>query len=209
MNRRNTFNSSAAGQTLDKILEAEIVLAKSNLEKIILAGYSKEQVKPFSAMVYRAQRYAGKIACYLQQINKKLMALQAIGIEGHFLAALYKEDRLKVAEQFANGEILSYLKNVINQRFALYFKGELKGNKDEVLHYGREPERCHCPGCGIPTIPNGPGLTFSDMECESCYRKKETLLDEKPFTAVKASEVEWDDNALKNAPSISFQNLNG
>lgn len=204
MNRRNTFNASAAGQTLDKILEAEIVLAKTNEEKLILAGYPKKQVKLFSAMVYRAQRQAGKIASFLQQINIKLMALHQIGIEGHFLAALYKEDRLKVAERIASGEILSYLKNVINQRFALYFKGEMKvGGKGEILHYGREPERCKCPGCGMKTIPFKEGVVYDDeeKECEECYRKREEQEEQEHRDRMAAVEAEEYAKAKRETPS--------
>lgn len=182
MNRRNTFNASAAGQTLDKILEHEIVLAKTNEEKMILAGYSREQVKIFSAMVYRARRHAGKIASFLQQINVKLMALHQIGIEGHFLAALYKKDRLEVAERIASGEILSYLKNVINQRFALYFKGDMIDKVEEMRKIDLREEQEHRD-------------RMSAIEAEEYAKGKSNPL-----------EVFWDDNGLKDAPPYPFKN---
>jgi formylmethanofuran dehydrogenase subunit E len=34
-------------------------------------------------------------------------------------------------------------------------------------------ERCKCPNCGIPTIPNKSGLTESEMLCDSCAEKAE------------------------------------
>ena len=51
-----------------------------------------------------------------------------------------------------------------------------------------KPEACgvnrvRCPGCGIPTIPDGDGLSEDEMLCDRCY------------------ELRWGEGSLDPAPA--------